>query len=44
MLMTGHQRLWLSRVQAEWNEVMRPGAQPLGAHLFGPPEKFPATL
>ena len=41
MLMTEHQPLWLSRVQAEWNEVMRPGAQPLGAHLFGPPEKLP---
>jgi hypothetical protein len=41
MLMTEQQRLWLSRVQAEWNEIMRPGAQPLGAHLFGPPVTLP---
>ncbi|RYB02198.1 class I SAM-dependent methyltransferase [Lichenibacterium ramalinae] len=31
------QRRWLADAQAQWNDVMQPGAQPLGTHLFGPP-------
>lgn len=41
MRLTDEQAGWLARVQAEWREVMRPGAEPLGAHLFGPPPALP---
>ena len=41
MRLSEDQRTWLLRVQAEWNEVMRPGAEPLGAHLFGSPVPLP---
>lgn len=42
MRLSDDQGRWLARVRAEWNDVMRPGAEPLGAHLFGPPTALPA--
>ena len=42
MRLSDEQVRWLARVQAEWADVMRPGAEPLGAHLFGPPTSLPA--
>ncbi len=37
MILREDQRQWLAGVQHQWREVIRPGAEPLGAHLFGAP-------
>ena len=37
MILREDQRQWLAGVQDQWREVIRPGAEPLGAHLFGAP-------
>lgn len=42
MRLSGEQAEWLARVRAEWDAIMRPGAEPMGAHLFGPPVTLPA--
>lgn len=41
MRLTEEQRAWLGRAQREWAEVMRPGAERMGAHLFGAPASPP---
>lgn len=41
MRLTDEQRGWLGRAQREWAEVMRPGAERMGAHLFGAPLALP---
>ena len=43
MHLSDEQAKWLARVQAEWSEVMRPGAEPMGVHLFGPSTTLPGA-
>lgn len=42
MRLTAEQAEWLARTRAEWDVLMRPGAEPMGAHLFGAPIALPA--
>ena len=41
MKLTDEQQNWFGRVRAEWQEKMRPGDRPMGAHLFGEPAVLP---